>query len=520
MNLKDLKLHLPDEQAIKNSLVSTNTSKLKQELEQLPYGNMLQALDQVIEKLALMNKTQISTNLRFEILDCFLPPFQMFFDHLTSSENRKQSENSNKTRDKFSHFCQEMSFGYKLALLTFPENNRFKTKKLAERVYYATVFSAITLLIEFQKHQTKTASYWSDIHQLYAYARSKKLLEHTIEFEVLDTLSNSIEGLYLQISITAISNPYQLPSDQTIHIWNYLSQHSHHANITVLEPNSAPESGFVIKYKGDEKPQSYRWFEQATDMLALDLSPLNARLDEHLQTIKANPDSNIAGLAKAPPEIRSSLLNHLADSWLQTSQRSEERVPTEKTIEFTYGVRDVHCVVSHSVDTVMQIREQISDPLIGQITDESTSGACVLLSIAPKRELAPGQLVLMYENHMGMIQAPKLAMVRWNTTDETGQHINLGIKYIPGQIYPISVKANDKVTVDTYPRNGLLLQSVSDLAQEWQIVTTPGLHQENRKLGILFDGQPDEQPAQADQLIVNSKDIQFFSIEILAPVSE
>ena len=121
MNLKDLKLHLPDEQAIKNSLVSTNTAKLKQELDQLPYGNMPQALDQVIEKLALINRTQIATNLRFDILGCFLPSFQMFFDHLINPENHRQASAFDKARNKLSELCREMSFGYKLTLLTFPE---------------------------------------------------------------------------------------------------------------------------------------------------------------------------------------------------------------------------------------------------------------------------------------------------------------------------------------------------------------------------------------------------------------
>jgi hypothetical protein len=444
----------------------------------------------------------------------------MFFDHLLNPENHRQASAFDKARNKLSELCREMSFGYKLTLLTFPEKNRFKTRKLAERVYYAMAFSSITLFIEFQKHQTKTAYFWGDIHQLYAYARSKKLLRHPQEFEGLDILANSIEGLYLQTSITAISDPYQLPSNQIMHIWNYLSQHSHHAIITALEPNTAPDSGFVIKLKGDEKPQSYRWFEQATDMLALDLDPLNEILSGHLQKIQSNPDSSVAGLGKTPPEIRSSLLSHLTESWLQTSQRNEERVQTNKTVELTYGVRDVHCLVSQSADTVIQIRKQISDLLEGQITDESTTGAHVSLPAAAKRELGPGQLVLIYENQIGMVNAPKLALVRWSTTDQSGQRINLGIKYIPGHIYPVSVKANDKVTVDAYPRNGLLLQSVSDQAQEWQIVTTPGLYQENRKLGLLFENQPDEQPARAARLIANSKDIQQFSIEILTLSNE
>jgi len=46
MNLTDLELSLPDKQTIKESLVSTSITKLTQELEQLPYGNMPEALDQ------------------------------------------------------------------------------------------------------------------------------------------------------------------------------------------------------------------------------------------------------------------------------------------------------------------------------------------------------------------------------------------------------------------------------------------------------------------------------------------
>ncbi|MBL4583871.1 MAG: hypothetical protein JKX83_04565 [Pseudomonadales bacterium] len=84
MNLTDLELSLPDKQTIKESLVSTSITKLTQELEQLPYGNMPEALDQVTSKLALLNRTQMGPNSRFEILECFLQPFQMFFEHVTA----------------------------------------------------------------------------------------------------------------------------------------------------------------------------------------------------------------------------------------------------------------------------------------------------------------------------------------------------------------------------------------------------------------------------------------------------
>lgn len=520
MKLKHLKLHLPDEQAIKDSLVSTNTAKLKEELANLPYGNMVQALDQVIAKLALLNRTQIATNLRFEILQCFLPSFQMFFEHLTSREGSNQPTSFQQARERYTELCRELSFGYKLALLSFPENNRFKTKKLAERVYCAMAFSSLALLVEFQKHQTKTAPYWSDLHQLYTYARSKNMLENLVDFSALPNLANSVQGLYLQISITAISDPYQLLPEQILQTWSYLSHHSDYAKISELEPNTAPESGYVIKLHSDEKPQSHRWFSQAEDILALDLTPLNERLSEQILQLETNPEANISGLKGVPPEGRRALLAQLTENWSQTSQRSEERVSTSKAVDFAYSIRDVHYVVSHSSESIAQIHAKIADHIEGEITDESNSGACVSLKTAPTQRIEPGQLVLLYENNLGMIKAPKLAMVRWNTADTSTKKTHLGIKYLPGQVYPVSVKADDKITVDTYPRSGLLLQITSGQAHEWQVITTPGLYQEDRKLSMLFEGQANEQPALAKRLIVDSKDMQIFSIEIQDATNE
>ncbi|MBV1959404.1 MAG: hypothetical protein KUG53_01595, partial [Pseudomonadales bacterium] len=134
--------------------------------------------------------------------------------------------------------------------------------------------------------------------------------------------------------------------------------------------------------------------------------------------------------------------------------------------------------------------------------------------------LEPGQLVLLFDEVNGMVQTPKLAIVRWNALDRPSQKIHLGIRYLPGQIYPATVKAKDKVTVDTYPRNGLLLQSTGDQSEDWQVITTQGLYQENRKLALQFDNQPVEQLARANELISQSTHVEHFTIEILSAPEE
>ena len=516
MNLKDLQLYLPDDQTIKDSLISTSRTKLRQELEGLPYGNMLHALDQVTQKLMLINKTEIPNKTRFEMLECFLPSFQLFFDHLNTTEKRSISSSDLQATDKLAQFVYELSIGYKLALVTFSESNLFKSNKLVERVYCAMSLVSLNLVLEFRQHKEHTGPHWRDLNQLFAFARSRRLLGQPIEFESPLPLADTIDGIYLQICIMAVSDPYQLLPEQILQTWYYLAENSTAAVITELEPHSAPDSGFVINLADDNKPQSFRWFDQASELSSINLDRLNGRVEQNLAQLKTDPTAFIPGLGNHPPEFKQELLNQLKRTWLQTSQRIEERVETQKTITMVYGIRDIHYLASHSSELLKDIHQHLGDQIIGNVMDESTSGACVLLENLPKHNLEPGQLVLLFETLNGRVQIPKLASVRWNTLDQSGKNIQLGVKYIPGQIYAFLIKSRDKVTVDTYPRKGLLLQTTPDDSSGWQVITAPGLYKKDRKLGLLFNGHPDDQPAVAHDILANSKHIQQFTIEILS----
>ena len=520
MNLSDLQLDLPTEKAIKDNLVSVSPATLRHELQQLPYGSMVQALDQVTAKLALLNRTQISSKLRFEILECFLEPYQIFFGYLSNDKFRKNLSDFLDTAERIGQLSRELGYGYKLCLITFPESKRFMGKKLAERVYCAMAAISFNLLVDYQKHQQQTTHHWSDLNQLYAYARSRNLIKQSVNLELPLPVASNIEGLYLQISVMAISDPYQLLAEQTVQIWSYLAQYARNAEITALKSDRAPDSGFVIDLTKHSRPQSYRWFDQATSLLSLQLGPLNEHLDRHLSQLKSDPDINIPGFSESTPEKNRILLTELQKTWLQTSQRKENRVPTQKPVSLVYGVRDIHYLARHAVEPLPMISERLGDLMDGLIVDESTNGAGILLAAKPKSNLEPGQLVLLFDEVNGIVQTPKLAIVRWNALDRSSQKTHLGIHYLPGQIYPITVKAKDKITADTYPRNGLLLQNAGDQSEDWQVIATQGLYQENRKLALQFDNQPVEQLARANELISQSTHVEHFTIEILSAPEE
>ncbi|MBV1915538.1 MAG: hypothetical protein KUG72_09135 [Pseudomonadales bacterium] len=516
MNLNDLQLELPSEKAIKDSLVSIDPVVLRQELQQIPYGSMVDALDQVTGKLALLNRTQISSKQRFEILECFLEPCQIFFGYLSSNKYRKNLPVFLDTAERIGHLSRELGYGYKLALTTFPESKRFAKKKLVERVYNAMAVISLNLLIDYQRHQQNITHHWNELNQLYAYARSKNLTKNTVTFTSPLSIATDIDGLYRQVSVMAISDPYQLIAEQIVQIWSYLAQYAESASITVLQPGETPDSGFVINLKEQTRPQSYRWFDQTTSLLSLKLDPLNEHLDRHLKLLKADPDTNIPGFSGNYPEQTRILLTELKETWLQTSQRKENRIATKTPVSLVYGIRDIHYLATHAAEPLPVIREQLRDQMDGIAIDESTGGAGIVLATTPKYSLEPGQLVLLFDENNGTLQTPKLAIVCWNALDRSSQKTQLGIKYLPGQIYPVTVKAKDKVTVDTYPRYGLLLQPSPDQQENWQMITSQGLYQENRKLALQFDNQPSEQPAKANELISQSIHIEHFAIEILS----
>ena len=168
MNLNDLQFELPTKKAIQDSLVSIDPVILRKELQQIPYGSMVDALDQVTGKLSLFNRTRISSKQRFEILECFLEPCQIFFGYLSSNKYRKNLPVFLDTAERIGHLSRELGYGYKLVLVTFPESKLFATKKLAERVYSAIAVISLNLLVDYQRHQQNTTHHWNELNQLYA----------------------------------------------------------------------------------------------------------------------------------------------------------------------------------------------------------------------------------------------------------------------------------------------------------------------------------------------------------------
>lgn len=505
-----MKLTIPAQHAQLDSAMEIRPRALREWVDALPCLAPELAARQVREQLQRLNRQPLPANQRLELLDLLAIAYWRLFDALLATpEGRIPAAEQAAIATALERCCQGLAFGYKIAVQdSLGEHRLFRGAKVRQR----TLLQAIQYLGQQLKHryagyQRPPASLWTEIDQLYRYARQAGCHQTPLSGQRGD--ATSIEQAFLEVVLLKVGDPFQLPAGGLWEVWRYLRQY---ARLARLEPWK-DDGRDTCLYLPATNPQAdgYR------HGLGLDLRVLRQTVRQHVDQLRNNGAPTELGMSE---RVRANGAQHILErlllGWQQQVERKAERSMPQADAELVVGLEATFCHLNRGLAFDRHAYEEPDDERDGEIDlgvqlaqwdpsreAEFPSLPCrvvnrgaggVGLRCGSTLEKAPrvGQLVGIRSQARGN-EEPGIwfvASLRWLRAETHG--FELGAQYLAREPVPLAVRSRQPghSGKEYHPALRTDLRQTERL---WHmLITPPGLFATGRHLELVQGGRREQ----------------------------
>ncbi len=406
MTLDALRLEVPDILEASETCTQSLNAQLAQ-TRQLPSESALQAL---LSQLFRLNRSDLTLLERQRCLQSFSDEYR----HQVALLPERQPPST-----LFVRLCAELAIGFKRLLLQMLQGRQPTRQHLAWCLYMAQYFLSQSVLRQYQLYQEPPPSHWRDSHLLYWLGEHQECLDEPVMAAFQPQPAGTLRGLYQQLLLLALSNPFHLNDNQAPQLYAALASHASLARLLPWDSD-------------DDAPGLVVDLSTALPCLALDQAP---RSEAHYLRRFELGALLVALREPAPlqtPE-QQRLLEQVRPHWLGRPQRRHERTAQEGECSMLVGLNAIHA----------QLLEQRPLHCSTRILDGSPGGARLLCHPDLGPQLPVGQLVLLLPSS----GTPLLALIRWRHQNHEGLH--LGLRYLKG--LPRAVWLRRAPSAQTHP---------------------------------------------------------------------
>jgi hypothetical protein len=419
MTLDALRLEVPD-------ILETEVVPMADLNEQLAQARLQPpelALQQVLGLLFKLNRSAMTLLERQRALQSLSDQYRHYSKAFQSETPPSAS---------FVHLCDELAIGFKRLLLQILQGRQPSRPHLAWCLYMAQHFLAQSLLRHYQLYQEPSPSLWSDSHLLYWIGEHQECLDEPVAAAFSPQPANTLRGIYQQMLLLALSNPFQLDDGECAVLFGALSPLSNLARLLPWEEDEEID-GQTIDLTEPQPCLSYAQTPEgnAAYLRRFELGALLVAMHEP---------------APLQSQAERQLLERVRQHWLGRQQRRHTRADHSSECDLVVGLTDIHA----------QLLEKRPPRATAQMLDASPGGARLLCNADQAVQLSVGQLVLMLTGG----DTPTLALVRWRHLNTEGLH--LGMRYLKG--LPRSVWLRRAPSAQTHPG---VLQSTPAPGNGW-----------------------------------------------------
>ncbi|MGQ7958885.1 PilZ domain-containing protein [Pseudomonas sp. SP16.1] len=301
----------------------------------------------------------------------------------------------------FVRLCGELAVGFKRLLLQILQGRQPSRPHLAWCLYMAQHFLAQQLLRHYQLYQEPPAALWRDSHLLYWIGEHQQCLDEPVAAAFLPRPAATLSGLYQQMLLLALSNPFHLAEGECLTLFAALAPL---AGLARLQPWDAEDDieGPLVDLSAAQGCLAFgqRIEGESVYLRRFELGALLIALNEP---------------APLQSQAERQLLERVHPHWLGRQQRRHERAELDGQCNLVIGLPAIHA----------QLLDQLPPRSEAQIVDASAGGARLLCNADEGGQLQIGQLVLLLTQG-----TPTLALVRWR--HHGGQGLHLGLRYLKG----------------------------------------------------------------------------------------
>ncbi|MGE8502196.1 MAG: PilZ domain-containing protein [Pseudomonas sp.] len=393
MTLDALRLEVPD---IREDS-SVSPAEIVERLASARHLELDNGLQQVLGLLFTLNRSGLTLLERQRALQNFSDEYRYY----ATLVNRTHAPST-----LFVRLCGELAIGFKRLLLQILQGRQPSLPHLAWCLYMAQHFLAQQLLRHYQLYQEPPANLWRDSHLLYWIGEHQQCLDEPVAAAFQPKPASTLRGLYQQMLLMALSNPFHLAEGECLTLFNALAPLADLARLQAWDEEDDSEGPVVDLSESqacltfdqniEGEPANLRRFELGALLIALhEPAPLQS------------------------PQERQ-LLERVRQHWLGRQQRRHERAEFTGQCGLVVGLSAIHA----------QLLDKLPQRTETQILDASPGGARLLCNANEGGLLQVGQLVLLLTN-----STPTLALVRWRHLGSEGLH--LGLRYLKGLPRPV-----------------------------------------------------------------------------------
>ncbi|QLC74289.1 PilZ domain-containing protein [Pseudomonas sp. LPB0260] len=389
MTLDALRLEVPD--ILEEDAVSL--AELNEQLTQARLQPQDTALQQVLSLLFRINRSGMTLLERQRALQSFSDQYR----HYAAAYQDKAAPPA-----LFVHLCGELAIGFKRLLLQILQGRQPSRPHLAWCLYMALHFLAQSLLRHYQRYHEPPPSLWRDSHLLYWIGEHQQCLDEQVAATFSPRPANTLRGLYQQMLLLALSNPFHLVEGECPRLFGALAPLAELARLLPWDVEGDAE-GPIVDLTESQPCLSYTQKPEGdqANLRHLELGALLIALHEPAPLQGAE-------------ERR--LLGQVQHHWLGRQQRRHPRTEQAAPCDLVIGLPAIHA----------QLLEKLPPRSPAQMLDNSPGGARLLCNPDQATQLAVGQLALLLTGS----GTPILALVRWRHLNDEGLH--LGLRYLKG----------------------------------------------------------------------------------------
>jgi hypothetical protein len=357
-----IRLKLPEQDLQFLTTGSDQPRKLKAWVDDLPLMNMGETSRQLYQFIQELNRLQLDSRQRFQLLEIVRPVILHVCDALGKHYLNRSVVLPDKAR-RVASLAQSLqghlAGGYKL--VTVRGMRKIREREARENVTVAThrAVSALTdtLMRCYQLYFPTPRNLWLELHQLYLLAEQNGFAFDEVQddqFSVIE--SSTIADAYARALLLATAQPNQLRQQELATLYQATEEWS--GLIDIKEAGGEADL-FVFDLQQD-RPPTYRTHASAAggDSRYID----SAQLVERLSRARAGEKTDL----HLPRGMNDALLSHLEHAWGALTERSFKRVNETGPIEICLGLGALHYYTSGQVS----FESQVSSGSLQVLADE------------------------------------------------------------------------------------------------------------------------------------------------------
>ncbi len=326
---------------------------IEKKISTLPMANQKEAIQQLFDLLYQLNRQQIDTAMRYQIMELIRPSVIELCHTIRKPYIRNPLPLSTEdlaTAYQIQTLLTEMAFAYKTLtielLVSDTDDDETNDIQLQHSIYHAITFLSKLLVECYQIYSPLPEGTWHEMHRLYLLAEGFSLQSKSLQ----DGENNhSITEAYLCISLLGLANPYHLMQRETVKIYEKIRQWVPLCRITVIDENTT--EGFISNFDSDT-PARFVKFEtldaHPKEGRMIDLSKIQQKL--HILIKEKSALCKHHDIKKTTLSERAELGMYLRlkRSWGRRSQRLTPRNQQQTQLQATIGLSSCHYLISNN----------------------------------------------------------------------------------------------------------------------------------------------------------------------------